>query len=223
MKFLKENSVNLLIGLGELILGILLLVGPESFAVGITIAFGVVCLIFGIVQIFFYWKKPIEQAISQLYLMKGLISVSIGLFCIIFSDRFGQSFQILLLIYGVILLICGFYKVQWSFDLLRQKQTRWFLGMIIAATTILFALLIIANRFSTMKSSWIFSGIFLIIQAVMDLIALLFARIFVNAKLPKFKKKDSTTSSQNATASQSDASSQESSQAPDSEPPFSEK
>lgn len=217
MKFLKENSVNLLICLGELILGILLLVGPESFAVGITIAFGVVCLIFGIVQIFFYWKKPIEQAISQLYLMKGLISVSIGLFCIIFSDRFGQSFQILLLIYGVILLICGFYKVQWSFDLLRQKQTRWFLGMIIAATTILFALLIIANRFSTMKSSWLFSGIFLIIQAIMDLVALLFARIFVNAKLPKFKKKEAATASQSATASQ------ESAQTSDSEPPFSEK
>ena len=217
MKFLKENSVNLLICLGELILGILLLVGPESFAVGITIAFGVVCLIFGIVQIFFYWKKPIEQAISQLYLMKGLISVSIGLFCIIFSDRFGQSFQILLLIYGVILLICGFYKVQWSFDLLRQKQTRWFLGIIIAATTILFSLLIIANRFSTMKSSWLFSGIFLIIQAIMDLVALLFARIFVNAKLPKFKKKEAATASQSATSSQ------ESAQTSNSEPPFSEK
>ncbi len=199
MKFLKENSVNLLISLGELILGILLLVGPESFAVGITIAFGAVCLIFGIVQIIFYWIKPLDQAISQLYLMKGLISVSTGLFCIIFSDWFGHSFKILLLIYGVILLICGFYKVQWCFDLLRQKQTRWFLGAIIAATTILFALLIIANRFSSMKSSWTFSGIFLIIQAVMDLVALLLARIFVNAKLPKFKKKESIQTSDNET------------------------
>lgn len=199
MKFLKENSVNLLISLGELILGILLLVGPESFAVGITIAFGAVCLICGIVQIIFYWIKPLDQAISQLYLMKGLISVSTGLFCIIFSDWFGHSFKILLLIYGVILLICGFYKVQWCFDLLRQKQTRWFLGAIIAATTILFALLIIANRFSSMKSSWTFSGIFLIIQAVMDLVALLLARIFVNAKLPKFKKKESIQTSDNET------------------------
>ena len=190
MKFFKDNSVNLLIALGELILGILLLINPESFSTGITIAFGVVCLLFGILQTIFYWRKPLVQAGTQLYLMKGLISISAGLFCIIFSDWFGHSYQVLLRIYGVLLLVCAFYKVQWSVDLLRQKQTRWFLGAIIAATTLVFALLIIANRFSTMKASWIFSGIVLIIQAVMDLVVLLFARVFVNVKLPKHQKKE---------------------------------
>ena len=190
MKFFKDNSVNLLIGLGELILGILLLINPESFSTVITIAFGIVCLLFGILQAIFYWKKPLVQASTQLYLMKGLISISAGLFCIIFSDWFGHSYQVLLRIYGVLLLVCAFYKVQWSVDLLRQKQTRWFLGAIIAATTLVFALLIIANHFSTMKASWIFSGIVLIIQAVMDLVVLLFACIFVNVKLPKRQKKE---------------------------------
>ena len=49
MKFLKQNSVNLLISLCELIIGILLLIDPTGFSNGIIIAFGAACLAFGIV------------------------------------------------------------------------------------------------------------------------------------------------------------------------------
>lgn len=80
MKFLKQNSVNLLISLCELIIGILLLIDPTGFSNGIIIAFGAACLAFGIVQIVFYWKKPLAEAIPRFYLMKGLISISVGLF-----------------------------------------------------------------------------------------------------------------------------------------------
>ncbi|MFR3256547.1 MAG: DUF308 domain-containing protein [Lachnospiraceae bacterium] len=80
MKFLKQNSVNLLISLCELIIGILLLIDPTGFSNGIIIAFGAACLAFGVVQIVFYWKKPLAEAISRFYLMKGLISISVGLF-----------------------------------------------------------------------------------------------------------------------------------------------
>ena len=57
MKFLKQNSVNLLISLCELIIGILLLIDPTGFSNGIIIAFGAACLAFGVVQIVFYWEK----------------------------------------------------------------------------------------------------------------------------------------------------------------------
>ena len=122
MKFLKQNSVNLLISLCELIIGILLLIDPTGFSNGIIIAFGAACLAFGVVQIVFYWKKPLAEAISRFYLMKGLISISVGLFCICFSHWFLETFKLLSFLYGILLLISGFYKVQWSIDLLRQKR-----------------------------------------------------------------------------------------------------
>lgn len=132
MKFLKQNSVNLLISLCELIIGILLLIDPTGFSNGIIITFGAACLAFGIVQIVFYWKKPLTEAISRFYLMKGLISVSGGLFCICFSHWFLETFKLLSFLYGILLLISGFYKVQWSVDLLRQKEKRWGLAAISA-------------------------------------------------------------------------------------------
>lgn len=205
MTFLKKNSVNLLIGLCELALGILLLINPTGFTTGIIIAFGAVCLIFGIVQIVFYWRKPFAEAMSRLYLMKGLVSVSVGLFCTCFSHWFLETFVLLSFLYGILLLASGFYKVQWSIDLLRQKEKRWWTGTVSAALTIVFALLIIGNPFPSVNATWIFSGIALIVTAVVDIVTLLLIRVFVNAKLPKRKKKvKETAETVNDTSTASD-------------------
>lgn len=205
MKFLKQNSVNLLISLCELIIGILLLIDPTGFSNGIIIAFGAACLAFGIVQIVFYWKKPLAEAIPRFYLMKGLISISVGLFCICFSHWFLETFKLLSFLYGI-LLISGFYKVQWSIDLLRQKEKRWWLAAVSAGLSILFSLIIIGNPFSTVTVTWIFSGVVLIAEAIIDIVMLLLIRVFVNAKFPKIKKKEKSVSDDSV--QQADTSSQ---------------
>ena len=209
MKFLKQNSVNLLISLCELIIGILLLIDPTGFSNGIIITFGAACLAFGIVQIVFYWKKPLTEAISRFYLMKGLISISAGLFCICFSHWFLETFKLLSFLYGILLLISGFYKVQWSVDLLRQKEKRWWLAAISAGLSILFSLVIIGNPFSAVAVTWIFSGVVLIAEAIIDLAMLLLIRVFVNAKFPKRKKKEKSVSDDSA--QQTDATSNQTS------------
>lgn len=96
--------------------------------------------------------------------------------------------MLLSFLYGVLLLVSGFYKAQWSIDLLRQKEKRWWMGAVNAALTILFALLIIGNPFPSVNTTWTFSGIALITTAAVDFAALLLIRIFVNAKLPKKEK-----------------------------------
>lgn len=207
MKFLKQNSVNLLIALCELVIGILLLINPTGFTSGIIIAFGAASLIFGIILIVFYWRKPFTEAVSRLYLMKGLLCASLGLFCICFSRWFLETFALLSFLYGVLLLVFGFYKIQWSVDLLRQKEKRWGLGGAGAALTVVLSLLIIINPFSSASLTWILVAVSLIAQSVIDIAMLLLIRVFVNAHLPKKhfpKKKQKEPQEEQSTAPDTD-------------------
>ena len=105
------------------------------------------------------------------------------------SHWFLETFKLLSFLYGILLLISGFYKVQWSIDLLRQKEKRWWLAAVSAGLSILFSLIIIGNPFSTVTVTWIFSGVVLIAEAIIDIVMLLLIRVFVNAKFPKIRKK----------------------------------
>ena len=84
-----------------------------------------------------------------------------------------RNFKLLSFLYGILLLISGFYKVQWSIDLLRQKEKRWWLAAVSAGLSILFSLIIIGNPFSTVTVTWIFSGVVLIAEAIIDIVILL--------------------------------------------------
>lgn len=188
MKFLKENSVNLLITLFELVIGILLLINPVGFTTGIIIAAGAVLLVIGIADIVFYWRKPFTEATHQKYLAKGLTLTAAGLFCICFSRWFIETFPLLTFLYGLLLLVFGFYKVQWSVDLLRQKNKRWWMGALSAAASLIFSAVIIANPFASSVAIWYFVAIALIVEAVADLVVVLMIRIFINITFKAVKK-----------------------------------
>ena len=128
--------------------------------------------------------------------------LTFGLFC----HWFLETFKLLSFLYGILLLISGFYKVQWSIDLLRQKEKRWWLAAVSAGLSILFSLIIIGNPFSTVTVTWIFSGVVLIAEAIIDIVMLLLIRVFVNAKFPKIKKKEKSVSDDSV--QQADTSSQ---------------
>lgn len=90
-----------------------------------------------------------------------------------------------------------------------KKEKRWGLAAISAGLSILFSLIIIGNPFSTVTVTWIFSGVVLIAEAIIDMMMLLLIRVFVNAKFPKIKKKEKSVSDDSS--QQTDAPSQQTS------------
>lgn len=67
-------------------------------------------------------------------------------------------------------------KVQWAIDLLRLKQKYWFIAMIGAVCTLLFGILILANPFESTAILWTFIAVTLIVEAVVDILTLVFGR-----------------------------------------------
>lgn len=174
MKNIKENFGNIIMSLGELLIGILLLIKPIGFTKGIIILVGTILLVLGVINIIKYFTTNVIIAIKEQSLSTGLIFSSLGLFCMFRANWFIATFPVLAILYGIIIFIVGLKKIQWSADLIRLKRKHWFIVGLSAITSIIFAIIVMNNPFSTTTLLWQFTGIILIVESILDVIALIF-------------------------------------------------
>lgn len=175
MKTLSKVS-SIILSLCEVAIGILLLVNPVGFTTGIIVSMGIILLIFGIINVVQYFRENPEAAALKQELTRGCIEILAGLFCIIKSGWFLAAFPVLTALYGIGILIAGISKVQWTVDMIRLKTKKWFWMAISAVLTIVCAVIILCNPFSSAAVMWIFIAVTLIVEAIIDIIATLFAK-----------------------------------------------
>lgn len=176
MKFLKRNANVILICLLEALIGVLLVVDPIGFTSGIIIAFGIALSVAGLICTIGYFRTDAVEAALRGTLVKGLALLLAGAFCILKPEWFIVTFPLLTILYGVIILLVGLRKVQWAIDTLRLKIGRWYLPAISAVVSITCAFVILSNPFASTLALWMFTGISLIVESVLDVVVLFFSR-----------------------------------------------
>lgn len=185
MKTKKMGISGVVAGLFELFIGILLLINPVGFTLGIIVAFGAFLCVMGVASVISYVRAEPLLAMGSQKLQKGLVYVAGGIFCICKSNWFVATFPILTILYGITILVTGFGKIQLTVDMLRLKWKRWYLAAISAVLSLICAAVILLNPFTTTTMLWIFTGVTLIVDAVFDIITVIFGKA-------KEEKKDMT-------------------------------
>lgn len=175
MKALKENLNIIFIGLAELVIGVLLLIDPNSFTAGIIITLGLALNVLGVIAIIEYFRsKPEVAALSQ-QLFKGLMFITVGLFCVLKYNWFITHNDILSLMYGAALFLIGLSKIQWTSDIIRLKKGNVMFPALGAALSIILGIIIIANPFGENLS--LFTAIALIAEAIYDFFTLIYGGV----------------------------------------------
>lgn len=176
MSKINRSTGNLLTCIFEILVGTLLLIDPVGFTSGIIIVFGIVLAVIGVISLFKYFRMDAETAAQENRLVKGLIFAIFGLFCTLKSEWFIITFPLLTVLYGILTLLSGVSKVQWAIDMLRAKQKYWFVEVIGAILTIVCAVLILSNPFTSTAFLWTFIGVTMIVEAVVDVFAFVLGR-----------------------------------------------
>lgn len=166
----------------EIVIGVLLLINPIGFTRGIIIAFGLGMIVLGIYKVIKYFSAKPETAIQQGDFSKGVLFTLLGVLCAFNSAWIMATFPAITAFYGIIILIVGVSKLQAAVDMIRIKQGSWGAMLLSAVLTLVFAVLIICNPFTSTAILWTFIGITLIVSAVLDIIA------FIASKKGKSKK-----------------------------------
>ena len=176
MRKINRSTGNLLTCIFEIMVGILLLIDPVGFTSGIIVVFGIVLAVIGAISLFRYFREDAETASQESGLAKGIIFAIFGLFCAFKSEWFMVTFPLLTVLYGILTLVSGVSKVQWAVDMLRAKQKYWFVEVISAVLTIICAILILTNPFTSTAFLCTFIGVSMIVEAVVDVIAFFLGR-----------------------------------------------
>ncbi len=176
MKKLIELAKGILFCLFELVVGILLLMDPVGLTYWIIIAAGVGMIVLGLVDIVKYFGSSAKEASFGRTLFNGLAAILAGGFCVLKTEWFIATFPILTIIYGIATLMAGIGKIQLTVDMLRQKQRGWFWAAINAVLSIVCAVVILKNPFTSTAALWLFTGVSLIVEAGFDFITLFFGR-----------------------------------------------
>ena len=177
MSVIKMNIKEIIFCISELVIGILLLINPVSFTSGIIVLLGVSMLATGILFGYKYFRMDAEEAKKGNMLTFAILLVMVGAFCILRSDWFIATFPILTVLYGVMMLISGVSKIQTMVDMLRLQNNKWFWAGINAAVSIVCAVIILWSPFTSTALLWIFAGVSLIVEAVLDIVTIFLAYI----------------------------------------------
>lgn len=169
-KFL-HNFRPLIYCICELAVGVLLLIDPIAFTSAIVRILGIVLCVFGVLNIMSYFRLAPEMGSMSMSFTKGLVQVIAGVFCIFRPEWLANAFPLLAVAYGLVILVVGLVKLQWSVDTLRLSGSYWFIPGIGGLTSVIFAVVIILNPFTTTAVLWIFAGVSLIIEAVIDAVS----------------------------------------------------
>ncbi len=177
MRLLRRNLGNILITLCELLAGIMLLISPERSTRAFVIIVGIVLLIFGIYNAVMHLRVPPFEASHNYRMAWGMMLAAGGLFCIFDSTWFMNAFPAETIIIGVALIVIVFVKIQWTVDMLRIRDTKWYLALIGVALALIVAVILFLNPTSDSRALWIITGIVLIISAVLDVVTLMFRTV----------------------------------------------
>ena len=165
----------------EVAVGVLLLIDAQKFTTTVFIVFGCVLIICAIVLLVRYLvdrKKAAKDSTGQTSASVITLIDAIAAFVFGAVFAFGSSILygltgLMLVFYGAVMIVKGIFKISDYISLKKGGYGVSTLVLIIGILSIVLGVLIIFNPFGALDVVFTIAGIYLIIEAVFDIVALI--------------------------------------------------
>ncbi|MCD8006061.1 MAG: DUF308 domain-containing protein [Oscillospiraceae bacterium] len=166
---MKQKLSGIGLAVIEILVGLFLLISPDTLTRAVVIIAGIALLVMGVVSLIGYFRSdPVGSVLGQ-GMTKGLMEVAIGCFILI---KTGWVVGVFDTVIALAILLLGVSKLGMSIDLMRLKDSGWKPALIDALVTLVCAVVIVSV--SASDAIWIVIGISLIVQAVLDIVVSFF-------------------------------------------------
>lgn len=176
VKFLKKSYFAS--SLAFILLGLALLLWPETSLRVVCYLFGALILLKGVLSIWAYIRAEEHFFFSYFTLLFGVAASALGVFLLIRPDTVVSVLPILI---GLFIVFDGVVRLQSAFDLRRVGYTAWWSFLLLALLSAALGVLMIWNPFATVQVLVMAIGIILLIEGALNLVSAVYAGMMLRA------------------------------------------
>ncbi len=197
MRALVKNLPIILLLLFEIVVGIMLFGQADNITRIVICIFGGILIILGIVNMARYVKAKSNGESNAFALTTAVVMMVLGVAAPIAAFVIKDYSKIGAIIYGIIMVIAGVFKIGLFIDNRKALVPVNFMHMISGLLSIVLgAVVIVLKALNSGDSLWIFTGIMLLVLAAAD-IASIVINIVRKKKEPKDKKPETVADNGN--------------------------
>ncbi len=165
--FLKALKKGMLLGgICSVVLGLVLIFFPGIVENSLRFFLGGGLFLFGLLEVVFVFAKP-NGLLSVGRMIPGILSLAVGLVFLFRFDTFVSLFWILV---GLVVLVDGVYKLQYAFELKTALVKNWWINLLLALLTLIFASVLMIQPFDVQRSMTYLCGALLLANGAFDLV-----------------------------------------------------
>ena len=180
----KRNLIGTFIiaSIAYIVLGVFMVAKNEVVADGINVVFGIIMLIYGVINVISFFLNKDDEENLFLELAMGVIAVGLGIFALIWGEK---TTEILFYAIGAVIVVDSVVNIKRAFNLKTMGFPRWNYFLIDALIGLLLGILCILFYNFWAKAIVIFIGIALVYEGLSSLII-----IFLDSRTRKKVTKD---------------------------------
>ena len=166
LRYVKSGMM--LMSIAYIVLGLMLLIMPETSLLWICYAFGVVVLITGIVCLIQYARIRGTGFTAPFMLVGGVITAGLGIFTLA-KPQVVTSF--LPIVFGIFIVVDGLSRIGTAIDLAKRKGQKWWVVLLLSIVSLLCGALLACSQLLNNRNVdlLLLSGIFLLAEGILNL------------------------------------------------------
>ena len=163
--FNRLRSGLIAISIVFIVLGIALIIWPNTSMDIIVYLMGAIVLVAGLLKVISYLKS--EQSFKSIYeIIEGTIFLIAGLMMVFFSE---QVIQIMTYIFGIYICFDGIMNLQKGFEFKKLDYHPWKIVLPIGAITLVIGIIFLCHPFNAMEMLVLMMGVVLVYDGVINL------------------------------------------------------
>ena len=164
LRYVKSGMM--LLSIAYIVIGMMLLIMPQTSLLWICYAFGAVVLITGIVCLIQYARIRGTGFTAPFMLVGGVITAGLGIFTLA-KPQVVASF--LPIVFGIFIVVDGLSRIGSAIDLAKRKGQKWWVLLLLSIVSVALGILLVLHPFGAAVSVVMVCGILLIVEGAMNL------------------------------------------------------